>query len=90
MHHSALNRALHMIQKRLFVEKLRELGYEFLSQKDRVDLYKRPGDIRYASIRRRDLISETEVRSTLRQAGQSEQLINTWVAGTLARQKKPQ
>jgi parvulin-like peptidyl-prolyl isomerase len=74
-----------MIRKQLFVEKLRELGFKFLSQKDKIEIYKRSGDIRYASVRRRDLISEAEVRSTLRQAGQTEQQINAWIAGVLAR-----
>jgi hypothetical protein len=79
-----------MIQRQLFVEKLRELGFKFLDAKDKVEIYKRSGDIRYATVRRRDLISEAEVRSTLRQAGQTEQQIDAWFAGALARmQRKP-
>ncbi|MGA2176401.1 MAG: hypothetical protein ABSH38_15600 [Verrucomicrobiota bacterium] len=80
-----------MIPRRLFVEELRRLGFRYLQQKDKVEIYKRPGDIRYANVRRKDLIAEAEARLILRQAGQTEQQIAAWIAGVLARiQNEPQ
>lgn len=73
-----------MIRRRLFVEKLRSMGFQFLAQKDKIEIYKRPGDIRYANVRRKDFIAEVEVRSILRQAGQTQQQIDAWIATTKA------
>jgi hypothetical protein len=47
-----------MIQRRLFVEKLRELGFGYLDQKDKVEIYQRPGDIRCPNVRRKDSIAD--------------------------------
>jgi len=76
-----------MIRKQLFVEKLRELGFRYVQQKDKVEIYKRSGDIRYANVRRKDLIVEAEVRLILRQAGQTQEQIDAWIAGALARMR---
>jgi hypothetical protein len=51
------------------VNRLREAGYRFHRKADRVEFYRRPGDIRRVSIPRRDLIPEPIACAILHQAG---------------------
>lgn len=57
------------VRREHVINRLRELGYRFKKRGDRVEIYKRKGSTDYASVRRRDLLDESEARSILRMAG---------------------
>lgn len=53
-------------------------------------MYKRSGDLKFATVRRRDFIARAEVESTLRQAGMTADAIAEWIAKALeARPSQP-
>lgn len=67
-----------MITREALVRKLRELGYKFKRQTDRVEIYKRRTD--YANVPRRDLVSELNVRKILDNAGCSREDIERFIS----------
>ena len=58
-----------MISKQHFINKIRELGYTFKRQADRVDLWRKKGGTHYISVPRSDYLEDEFVSSSLRQAG---------------------
>ncbi len=58
-----------MISTKLFVKKLREIGFSFHLQKKRVDIWKRPGDLSYVTVPRSDKMPKTEAEASLRMKG---------------------
>ncbi len=58
-----------MIRREHFLNKLRELGYRYARETDRVYIYKKPGIPTFAIVPRRDLLREDYVRIALRQCG---------------------
>jgi hypothetical protein len=70
-----------MIPRLHCVDKLRQLGFAFKEQKPNVEVWKRSGDLQFATLRRRDLIAEAEFFHTLRQAGLTQSEIAAWHQG---------
>lgn len=60
-----------MIPRERLINKLRELGFTFDRQADRVELYKKKGDTQRVTVRRKDCLAEETVKQTLAQCGMS-------------------
>jgi hypothetical protein len=58
-----------VISKQHFINKIRELGYTFKRQADRVDLWRKKGGTHYIAVPRSDQLEDEFVSSSLRQAG---------------------
>jgi hypothetical protein len=69
-----------MIKREYFVNKLRELGFAFNRQADRVDQWRQRGTGRLISVPRRDLIPEIHVALALKQCGCDEEEIKAFIA----------
>ncbi|SPF56944.1 hypothetical protein SBA4_990010 [Candidatus Sulfopaludibacter sp. SbA4] len=67
-----------MVRTNTLINKIRDLGYTFKSQRSRVMIWRKGTD--FVSIPRRDLVEDGFVRSTLRQAGCSEAEIEAFIA----------
>jgi hypothetical protein len=67
------------VRRDQFVNKLRELGFRFKSQHDRIDWWRRPSDGKEVPVRRRDLLPVAAVVSQLRQVGVREDEIRGFV-----------
>ena len=68
-----------MISKRHFVNKLKELGYQFKEQLHYQERFRKKGGTHIIHVPRKDLLDEAYVRSVLRQAGSSSQEIDVFV-----------
>ncbi len=68
-----------MISKRRFVNKLRELNYDFKEQFHYQERYRLRGGTHIIHVPRKDLLDEEYVRITLRQAGQSRKQIEQFI-----------
>ena len=64
-----------MISRKLFVNKLRELGYQFKEQLHFQERYRLKGGTHIIHVPRTDKLEDDYVRSTLKQAGQSKDQI---------------
>ncbi len=71
-----------MIPCDALINRLRDLGYEFKRQADRVMIYKKSGGTTRIAVRRRDMLDVSYVRSLLKQAGLAETDIDTFVSAT--------
>jgi hypothetical protein len=61
------------------LNKLRELGYRYKTQKLRTELYKRPGNPNYAVLPRKELLDEANVKEVLAFTGMTAQQIKTFI-----------
>jgi hypothetical protein len=68
------------ISRDQFVNKLKSLGFRFSDQLPRIEQYRRPSPLAFANVPRSDYISEEHVRSTLRQAGETSENIESFIA----------
>jgi hypothetical protein len=71
-----------MIRREHFINKLRDLGYKFKLQRKRVYIWRRTGSTHRIAVPKTDLLEESYVVSSLRQAGCSEDEINRFLAST--------
>lgn len=69
-----------MISKRHFVNKLKELGYQFKEQLHYQERYRKKGGTHIIHVPRKDILDEAYVRGTLRQAGVPPKEIDAFVA----------
>lgn len=69
-----------MISKRHFVNKLKELGYQFKEQLHYQERYRKKGGTHIVHVQRKDVLDEAYVRSVLRQTGASTKEIDAFVA----------
>lgn len=69
-----------MIQRQRFIAKIRSLGYAYKSTQKRTYLYRKAGATHYMSVPMRDRLTETYIRSALRQAGCSDDDIRRFLA----------
>jgi hypothetical protein len=69
-----------VIRREHYCNKLRERGYTFDRQGDRVMLYKRPGNPDFVTVPRRDLIGDDYVRSALLRAGFDSKDVENFIA----------
>jgi hypothetical protein len=69
-----------MISREKFINRIRELGYSFKRQAQRVDIWRRATDKHYISMPRTKNLREDYVRSTLRQAGCSPEEIEQFIS----------
>jgi hypothetical protein len=68
-----------VISKKCFVNKLRELGYDFKEQLHYQERYRLRGGTHVIHVPRRDQLDEMYVSSTLKQAGQSKEQIEKFL-----------
>lgn len=68
-----------VIRREHFCNKLKELGYRYKRETDRVSLWKKPGNPSFVTVPRRDLVDEDYVRATLRMSGCNRQDIETFI-----------
>lgn len=69
-----------MIRREAFCNKLRELGFSFKRQADRVCLYRRSSDGARAAVPRRDQIDETYARRELLKNGCSAEEVEAFIS----------
>jgi hypothetical protein len=62
-----------VISKTQYINKLRDLGYKFQDQADRVEIWRHPTTLHRVMIRRHNKFPEADVGSQLRQCGCSEE-----------------
>ena len=69
-----------MIQRHVFINKLRDLGYHYRDQSDRMQLYRKRGGTHEVTIRRKENpLSDKYVESVLKQCGLSEADARTFI-----------
>ncbi|MBI3105476.1 MAG: hypothetical protein HYY95_07885 [Candidatus Rokubacteria bacterium] len=73
-----------MIPRQHFVNKLRELNYTYKTKQKRTELWRKRGGTHYISMPLSDLLEEEWVTSTLRQAGQTQDDIRSFIAAARA------
>ena len=73
-----------MIGRKPYLRKIRELGYGFKRQADRVALYRKPGETRFASVPRKGDLDEAFVRVELLRMGMSEEEVESFITGNRA------
>lgn len=71
-----------MIPHDALINALRDLGFRFKRQADRVEIYKQQGTTRRVEIRRHNWHDETAARTILRQAGMAAERINEFIVAT--------
>lgn len=69
-----------MIPKSHYVNKLRSLNYTFKSRQKRTELWRRRGGTHYISVPLSDYLEEEFVRSSLRQAGCTQEEIKAFLS----------
>lgn len=69
-----------MIPRQHFINKIRELRYSYKTTQKRTYLYRQAGTTNLIFVPMRDLISEEYVRSQLRQAGCTQEDIDSFIA----------
>ena len=70
-----------MIQRRQFITKIRSLGYVYKTTQKRTILYRKAGGTHFLSVPKAENISEIYARSSLKQAGCSDDDIKTFLLG---------
>ena len=68
-----------MISKRHFVNKLKELGYQFKEQLHYQERFRKKGGTHIIHVPRKDILDEAYVRSVLKQAGASSKEIDAFL-----------
>lgn len=76
---SPLGVAKGYIRREAVVNKLRELGFTYKGQGDRMQLWKQKGTTRVAGVRRSDFIPEAEVRAALKLAGCTDEAVEDFL-----------
>ncbi len=74
-----------MIPCDALINRLRESGYEFKRQADRVMIYKKKGGTSRVTVRRKDMLDVSYVQVILKQAGLSQAEIEKFIATTATR-----
>jgi hypothetical protein len=71
-----------VISKKLFVKKLRELGYSFKNRtkSEKNEMYRKVGGTHHVFVPRTDKLSEIYVMGTLRQCGMTEDDVESFMA----------
>lgn len=64
-----------LVSREAVVNRIREAGFTFKRQADRVEIWKKRGSTTRVDLRRRDMYDELYAATILRQAGLSEQEI---------------
>jgi len=67
-----------LVSREALVNRLRQAGFTFKRQADRVEIYKQKGTTTRVTVRRRDLLDAEHVSTVLRQAGLTEAEIATF------------
>ena len=70
-----------MVERTEFIRELRRLGYSYKETKKRVDLWRKKGDTHKVLLPRRDLLTISYVRTTLKQIGCSDEEIEAFIKG---------
>jgi hypothetical protein len=73
-----------VIPRQHFVNKLRELDYTYKTKQKRTELWRKRGGTHYVSMPLSDLLEEEWVASTLRQAGEKQEDIRSFIAAAKA------
>ena len=73
-----------MVPRSTFINKIRELGYKFKSEKKRVSLWKRSGSRDYLALPKSALLEEKWVMATLAKAGVGEEEIKRFIGEATA------
>ena len=68
-----------MISKKRFINKLRELGYDFKEQLHYQERFRLRGGTHIIHVPRRDQLDEEYIRLTLRQAGQTKDQVEQFI-----------
>jgi hypothetical protein len=69
-----------MVRRQQFINKIRELGYRYKSQQKRTYLYRKAGGTHFISVPMADQLEDEFVLSALRQAGESEKAIQSFLS----------
>lgn len=69
-----------MIRREHYCNKLRELGFKYKRESDRVYLYKKPGNPSFVAVPRSDLLDEDAVRAQLNLCGCKKDDIEKFIA----------
>jgi hypothetical protein len=75
-----MSRKQHFVPREHFVNKLRDLGFKFVREASKVELWRQRGSGNLISVPRRDLIPETHVICSLHQCGCGKSEIEAFVA----------
>ncbi len=71
-----------MVRRENYINKIRSLNYTYKDRQKRTDLWRKVGGTHYISVPLADLITEEFVRSSLRQAGESPEAIDSFITLT--------
>jgi len=69
-----------VIRREHFCNRIRDLGFKYKRETDRVYLYKKPGNPSFITIPRSDLLDDDFVRVNLKLCGCSKEDIETFIA----------
>jgi hypothetical protein len=69
-----------MVSRQAFINKIRELGYTYITQQKRTYLWRKRGTTEYISVPMRDLLEDEYVTSALRQKGVPQTEIDAFLA----------
>jgi hypothetical protein len=69
-----------MVRREAFFNKIRDLGYAYKTTKNRVTIWRKTGSTHFISVPKADLLEDLYVRSALRQAGEPEADIRSFIA----------
>lgn len=66
------------------VQRLRDAGYRFKRQADRVQIYKESGSTRRVNVPRRDFVTDNDARAILRNAGLTDGQVEKFLEDVVA------
>jgi hypothetical protein len=69
-----------MVSRQAFINKIRGLGYTYITQQKRTYLWRKRGTTEYISVPMKDLIEDEYVTSALRQKDVSQKEIEAFLA----------
>jgi hypothetical protein len=69
-----------MVRRESFINKIRTLGYSYKDQQKRTYLYRKVGGTHYISVPMADFLEDEFVMSALRQAGEAQEAIQSFIA----------
>ncbi len=73
-----------MVRRESFINKIREMRYVYKSTQKRTFLYRKIGGTHYISVPKADLLDDVFVASALRQAGEPEERIRSFIGSQSA------
>lgn len=69
-----------MVHRQQFINKIRSLQYKYKGQQKRTYLYRKAGGTHYISVPMADLLEDEYVITALRQAGEPDQAIQSFLS----------